>query len=35
LQAPWNDWNHLSGKGRDWAKVLAGIVLAPRDREGD
>jgi len=34
LQAPWNDWEHVTGRGRHWAKTLAGIMLAPRDREG-
>jgi hypothetical protein len=27
LTAPWNDWTHLSSRGRTWAAVLSGIPL--------
>jgi hypothetical protein len=27
LVAPWNDWTHLSGRGRRWAELLARRVL--------
>jgi hypothetical protein len=27
LQPPWNDWDHLVGRGRHWAQALARIVL--------
>jgi hypothetical protein len=32
LGAPWNDWHHLSGRGRHWAKVLAKRHLAGGSR---
>jgi hypothetical protein len=28
LVAPWNDWSHLSERGRHWAQTLAGGLLA-------
>jgi hypothetical protein len=27
LQAPWNDWRHLTERGRYWAAVVARLVL--------
>lgn len=27
LQPPWNDWSHLSARGRRWAPVLSRVVL--------
>lgn len=27
LQPPWNDWGHLTTRGRAWAQVLAPLVL--------
>lgn len=27
LAAPWNDWAHLTARGRDWARVLADLLL--------
>ncbi len=27
LVAPWSDWNHLTTRGRHWARVLAPLVL--------
>jgi hypothetical protein len=27
LQSPWNDWGHLTARGRHWAQVLARVVL--------
>lgn len=32
LIEPWNDWDHLRGRGRIWARVVADLALAPRDR---
>jgi hypothetical protein len=35
LVAPWNDWRHLTVRGRFWATVVARVVLAPpRDGAG-
>ena len=28
LQAPWNDWDHVAERGRAWARLLAGLLLA-------
>lgn len=30
LMPPWNEWSHLSERGRHWAQVLARLVLEPR-----
>jgi hypothetical protein len=27
LVAPWNDWQHVAGRGRAWAQVLADLLL--------
>jgi len=27
LRAPWNDWRHLSQRGRDWAKLLSRLAM--------
>jgi hypothetical protein len=27
LIAPWNDWTHVSGRGRAWAPVLARLAM--------
>lgn len=32
LEAPWNDWHHVAGRGRAWARVLADLLL---DGRGD
>ncbi|MEP7009234.1 MAG: hypothetical protein ABJC13_02825 [Acidobacteriota bacterium] len=32
LQAPWNDWHYLAGRGRDWAQTLSTMILK-RDEE--
>jgi hypothetical protein len=29
IVAPWNEWDHLAGRGRHWAGVLARLVLEP------
>jgi hypothetical protein len=29
LSPPWNDWNHVVGRGRHWAQVLATVALVP------
>ncbi len=31
LVSPWNDWKHLSERGRHWSSVLAKLVLAPEE----
>ncbi len=31
LVAPWNDWSHLSARGRHWAGVLARTLLSGAD----
>lgn len=31
LVPPWNEWSHLTARGRVWASVLAGALLATRD----
>lgn len=28
LVAPWNDWNHVAAKGRQWAMVLASLAMS-------
>ena len=33
LQPPWNDWRHVTARGRAWARVLADLLLAARDGE--
>jgi hypothetical protein len=30
LRPPWSDWNHVTARGRHWAKVLARVVLEER-----
>jgi hypothetical protein len=30
LRAPWNDLQYLAGRGREWAKVVARILLAEK-----
>ncbi len=30
LISPWNDWRHLSIRGREWGKVVAALALEPR-----
>jgi hypothetical protein len=27
LQAPWNDWQHVTSRGRHWAQVLTDLLL--------
>jgi hypothetical protein len=35
LQPPWNDWQHVIARGRDWASVLANLLLgAGKEEEG-
>jgi hypothetical protein len=33
LKAPWNDWAHVVSRGRDWAQLLASLLLG--EGEGD
>ncbi len=32
LVGPWNDWSHLSRRGRYWAAILAGGQLSEPQR---
>ena len=34
LQPPWNDWDHVTARGRAWARVLADLLLGSQE-EGE
>jgi len=29
VQPPWNEWEHLAGRGRFWASCLSGLIQGP------
>lgn len=31
LKPPWNDWDHLARRGRDWAQILSAMLLHGED----
>lgn len=33
LRPPWNDWQHVTSRGRFWGRVLAALLLGGRGRE--
>ena len=33
LKAPWNDWQHLTDRGRFWARILGDSLLRPQQEE--
>lgn len=34
LVPPWNDWEHVIGRGRAWARTLADLLLGAKEEEG-
>jgi len=32
LQPPWNDWQHVTSRGRVWGRVLAELLLGGKER---
>ncbi len=33
LRPPWNDWQHVTSRGRLWAQVLADLLLGEKENE--
>lgn len=33
LVPPWNNWEHVTGRGRAWARTLADLLLGAKEEE--